>query len=157
MLGLTLPVITMLAQQEKTSVTIEGEVVRPLHFTVEELTQLKQTEVKANDKDGKEHTFKGVTLVDLLDSAGVTLGKALRGKNLTKYVLVKAADGYEVVFSLVEIDPEFTEHTILLAYRVDGNLLPKGEGPIRLVVPGDKKPTRWVRQLTSMKVLSSKE
>lgn len=157
MLVLTLRASTVLAQQEKSSLTVEGEVVRRLDLTLEVLTQIQQTEVRAKDKDGKEHVFKGVKLVSLLDSAGVTLGKALRGKNLTKYVLIQAADGYQVVFSLAEVDPEFSEQTILLAYRVDGNPLPKGEGPIRLVVPGDKKPTRWVREVTSIKVLSSKE
>jgi hypothetical protein len=73
--------------------------------------------------------------VDILDSAGVTLGSQLRGENLAKYVLIKATDGYQIIFSLPEIDPEFTRETILQAYRVDGNPLPKGEGPFRIIAP----------------------
>jgi DMSO/TMAO reductase YedYZ molybdopterin-dependent catalytic subunit len=137
--------------------TVDGEVSKPLKLTWEDLLKLKQTEVKAKDKEGKEHSYKGVLLVAILDSAGVTLGKVLRGENLTKYVLIKAADGYKVIFSLPEIDPEFTDQTILLAYQVDGNPLPKGEGPFRIVVPNDKKPARWIRELTNIKIVFSKE
>ncbi|HTE33188.1 MAG TPA: molybdopterin-dependent oxidoreductase [Chryseolinea sp.] len=137
--------------------TVEGEVLKPLKLTLHDLSKLKQTEVKAKDKDGKEHSFKGVRLVDILDSAGVSLGKELRGKNLTKYILIKAVDGYEVIFSLPEVDPEFTGQTIILAYQVDGNPLPKGEGPFRIVAPNDKRPARWIRELTTIKVVFSKE
>jgi DMSO/TMAO reductase YedYZ molybdopterin-dependent catalytic subunit len=70
------------AAQDKPSFTVEGEVLRPLKLTLDNLYKLKQAEVKAKDKDGTEHTFKGVRLADILDSAGVTLGKELRGKNL---------------------------------------------------------------------------
>ncbi len=156
--GLSVPVANTFAQTAvKPSFTVEGEVLRPLKLTLDELSKMKQTEVKAKDREGNEHTFKGVRLVDLLDSAGVTLGRELRGENLAKYVLVKAVDGYEVIFSLPEVDPEFTGQTIILAYQVDGNPLPKGEGPFRLVVPNDKRPARWIRELTSIKVLYSKE
>jgi len=143
--------------QVKPSVSVEGEVLKPLKLTAEDLGKFKASEVKGKDRDGKEHTFKGVRLVDVLDSAGVTLGGKLRGENLAKYVLVKAVDGYEVIFSLPEIDPEFTGQTILLALQVDGQPLPKGEGPFRMVVPNDKKQARWVREITTIKVLFSKD
>jgi len=137
--------------------TVEGEVLKPLKLTVEDLLNLKQTEIKAKDREAKEHIYKGVRLIDILDSAGVTLGKELRGENLAKYILIKAVDGYEVIFSLPEVDPEFTGQTIILAYQVDGNPLPKGEGPFRIVAPNDKRPARWIRELTTIKVVFSKE
>lgn len=138
--------------QPKPSFRVEGEVLKPLALTQDDLLKWKTTEVR-----GKEHVFKGVRLVDVLDSAGVTLGGKLKGKNLAKYVLVKAADGYEVIFSLAEIDPEFTSQTVLLAYEVDGHPLAKGEGPFRMVVPSDKKQARWIRELTTIKVVFSKD
>jgi DMSO/TMAO reductase YedYZ molybdopterin-dependent catalytic subunit len=143
--------------QPKPSFRVEGEVLKPRTLTQDDLLKWKTAEAKGKDHDGKEHTFKGVRLVDVLDSAGVTLGGKLRGKNLAKYILVKAADGYEVIFSLPEIDPEFTNQTVLLAYEVDGHPLPKGEGPFRMVVPSDKKQARWIRELTTIKVVFSKD
>lgn len=136
--------------------TVEGEVLKPLKLTVEDLSGLRQAEVKTKDRDGKEHVFKGVRLIDVLDSAGVTIGKELRGENLAKYILINAVDGYQVIFALPEVDPEFTSQTILLAYQVDGIPLPKGEGPFRIVAPNDKKLARWIREITSIKILFSK-
>ena len=138
------------------TLTIEGEVLRPLKLSTNDLKTFAPVEVKANDKDAKEHTFKGVRLFDLLDSAGVTMGKQLRGENLAKYVLVQALDGYEVVFALPEIDLEFTDQVILLAYEVDGKLLSKGEGPFRMIVPHDKKHARWVRDIATIKIMFTK-
>jgi len=136
--------------------SVEGEVLRSLNLSVNDLHKLKSTELKAKDKDGTEHNFKGVSLSEVLDSAGVTLGNQLRGANLAKYVLVQATDGYEVVFSLPEIDPEFSNEQILLAYQVDGRALQPHDGPFRLVVPSDKKHARWIRQIKTIKVLFSK-
>jgi DMSO/TMAO reductase YedYZ molybdopterin-dependent catalytic subunit len=138
-------------------ITVEGEVLKPLKLFIEDVEKYPATEVRAKDRDGKEHIFKGTLLSVVLDSAGVTLGKELRGENLVKYVLVTAADNYQVLYSLPEIDPEFTSNTILLATHVDGKPLPKGEGLFRLVNPSDKKPARWIREITSIKVLYSKE
>ena len=147
---------TGFSQDHGASFSIGGEVLRPLKLSVKELAALKCSEIKAKDRDGKQHTFKGVMLWTILDSAGVTLGKDLRGENLAKYVVAKASDGYEVVFSLPEIDPEFSDKIILLAHEVDGKPLAATEGPFRLVVAQDKKHARWIRQLTSIQVLFSK-
>ena len=41
---------------------------------------------------------------------------------------------------------------VLLADRLDGKPLAKGAGPYRLVVPGDKRPVRWVKQVVRVSV-----
>lgn len=135
---------------------VEGEVQKPLNLDLSALRAMKQTEVTAKDHGGQQRLYKGVMLFDILGAAGVSLGSQLRGKNLLKYVSVKAVDGYEVIFALAEIDPEFTTQTILLAYEEDGKPLPKDDGTFRLVVPNDKKHARWIREITTIKVASSK-
>lgn len=97
-----------------------------------------------------------MSLYDVLQKAGVTLGATLRGQNLTKYVLAEAADGYHVVFALVELDKEFTDKQIILADKVDGAPLPATEGPYRIIVPDEKKAARSIRQLTALKVAFAK-
>lgn len=149
---LCLSVKVLTAQQTASYVAIEGEVVSPLKLSLEKLLLFKASEIEAKDKDGKQHTFKGVFLWDILDSAGVTQS----GKSLVKYVVARASDGYEVIFSLPEIDPAFSDKIILVAYEVNGKPLALHEGPFRLVVPDEKKHARWVRQLTRIKVLVSK-
>jgi DMSO/TMAO reductase YedYZ molybdopterin-dependent catalytic subunit len=134
---------------------VEGDIEKPLKLSTKDLSSFPQAKVKAKDKEGNEHTFKGVLLSVILDSAGVPLGK-LRGENLVKYVLVMAADGYAIIYALPEIDPEFASGTVLLATHVDGKPLPKGEGPFRVVNTIDKKPTRWVREVTTIKILKGR-
>jgi len=45
----------------------------------------------------------------------------------------------------------------LLAYQEDGNPLKKGEGPFRMIVPKDKKHARWIREISTIKILFAKE
>lgn len=137
-------------------IVVDGEVTKPMTLSVDDLEKFAAAEIRTEDKEGKEHVYKGVSLSVLLDSAGVTLGKELRGENLVKYILVTAADNYQVIYSLPEIDPEFSSNTVLLATHVDGKPLPKGEGPFRLVNPADKRPARWIREVRSIKIVFSK-
>jgi hypothetical protein len=98
-----------------------------------------------------------VALIEVLEKAGVTTGAKLRGENLAKLILIKAADGYEVVYSLPEVDPEFTDKVIMVAIEKDGQPLPNGEGPFRMIAPNDKKQARWVREVREIKVVLAKE
>ena len=148
--------VTTLVAQAQTVLTITGEVTKPLTLQAADLKAMTHTTVTAKDRDGKEHSYSGIPLADLLKQAGATMGGELRGKNLTKCLLVKAADAYEVLFALPEIDPDFTAQTILLADSVDGAPLPQGIGPYRIVVPGEKKPARWIREVKSMEVKFAK-
>jgi hypothetical protein len=72
------------------------------------------------------------------------------------YVLVvEAADGYRASFSLGEVDPELTGRTVLLADLRNGAPLEGDLGPLRLVVPDDRRPARWVRQVTAVRVVGA--
>lgn len=142
--------------QQAASVSVTGEVTTPLTLTVQDLASYGKVSTKVKDRDGKEHEFTGVSLIAILEKAGVTTGSKLRGENLAKYVLVQAADGYEVIFSLPEIDPEFTDQVIILATTKDGAPLPSGEGPFRVIVPNDKKQARWIREVRGVRVLFNK-
>ncbi|WP_229253786.1 molybdopterin-dependent oxidoreductase [Dyadobacter sp. NIV53] len=151
---LLLPILSQ--AQNADSFTVTGEVTTPLTLKKEDLAGYKQLSHKVKDRDNKEHEFKGVALSEIMEKAGVTTGSKLRGENLAKYVIISAADGYEVVYSLPEIDPEFTDQVILLAIEKDGQPLPNGEGPFRMIVPNDKKQARWIREVRSIKILFAK-
>lgn len=147
-----LPRVAALGQGTDNYFTVEGEVEKPLKIGISELGQMQQHTAEVKDSDGNTHTYTGVRLSDILLQAGATLGSQLRGENLVKYVLVKAVDGYEVLYSLPEIDPEFTDNLILLAYQVDGKPLPTGVGPFRMVIPHEKRHARWIREINSIKI-----
>jgi hypothetical protein len=97
--------------------------------------------------------FEGVTLKALLEKAGVPFGQSLRGKRLASCLLVEAADGYRVVIALPELDPDFTDKQVVLAYLQDGKPLDEKAGPYRIVIPDEKRMARWVRQVTTLKIV----
>ncbi|MEO5995825.1 MAG: molybdopterin-dependent oxidoreductase [Chitinophagaceae bacterium] len=141
----------------KPSVKVSGEVTKPLILTMDDLVKMKPVSTSMKDRAGTDHNYKGVAMQELLDMAGVTMDKQLRGENLGKYLLVKCADGYEVVFSLAELDSSFTDRVVTLVYESDGKPLPANVGPFRLVVPGEKKPARSSFQVVALLIKFAKE
>lgn len=144
------------AQTAEAIVKVTGEVTMPLELKLADLQQFMQTEVKRKDKDGNDHIYTGVTLADILQKAGATIGKELTKENLAKYVLVEASDGYQVVFGLAELDKGFTDRLIILATQIDGKPLDSRDGPFRVIVQDEKKPARCIRQVTSIKIQFAK-
>ncbi|PKK36478.1 molybdopterin-binding protein [Siphonobacter sp. SORGH_AS_0500] len=140
----------------QTVLKVSGEVAQPLHLQATDLKVLPHVEIKAADRDGKEHRYSGIPVIELLKKVGVTVGGQLRGENLVKYALIRAADGYEVLFALPELDPEFSNRTIILAESMDGAALPAGMGPYRIVVPEEKKPARWIREVREIEIRFAK-
>lgn len=134
------------------TIDVGGEVSRPFKLSAADLAKLPRLTVNAKDHDGKPVTFEGVALVEVLRLAGVEFGEKLRGKQLALFLSVDAADGYRAVFALPELDPAFTDQTIILADRRDGKPLSDAEGPWRIVVPVEKRQGRWVRQVVALTI-----
>ncbi|HVD98431.1 MAG TPA: molybdopterin-dependent oxidoreductase [Cytophagaceae bacterium] len=147
----------VLRAQTAACIKVEGEVTTPLTLCAEEFAKMKHTEAIMKDRDGKEYRYSGVPVSEILKQAGATVGKDLRGENLSKYLLVKAADGYEVLFSLAELDSTFTDRVVILADQLEGKPLPAGKGPFRIIVPGEKKPARCAFEVTRLIVRFSSE
>ncbi len=124
-------------------------------LTAAQLASSPHVTVSVKDHDVVTQ-FEGVPLATLLAGAGVQLGDKLRGPRLTEVLMVEAADHYQVVFALAEIDPVFATREIILADKRDGKPLDAKEGPFRIVAPGDKRPARWVRQATALRVIAVK-
>jgi DMSO/TMAO reductase YedYZ molybdopterin-dependent catalytic subunit len=141
------------AQDPAASFTVTGAVKTPLTLTAADLAKMPRASVKSMS-GGLETTFEGVWLHEILKRAGAPLGSELRGKALASYIVADAKDGYEVVYSLAEIDPAFTSEQFLLADTADGKPLVGSQGPFRLVVPTDKPGARSVRMLTKIEVVT---
>ncbi|MFD2144171.1 molybdopterin-dependent oxidoreductase [Mucilaginibacter antarcticus] len=122
----------------RTNSQSRGRGCDPLTIDAAEFAKYPQIKVSRKDKEGKDHTYTGVALMDILTKAGATMGDELKGKNLTKCLLVDAADNYQAVFALAELDKAFTECAVILTNTVDGKPLPKGDGPFRIIVQNEK-------------------
>jgi hypothetical protein len=104
------------------------------------------------DRDRKEVVYEGTLLPEVLRRVAAPLGDAFHHEHPTWYVLIEARDGYRALFALPEVDPAFSDQVILLADRKDGKPLSMEEGPLRLVVPDDKRPARWIRQVIGVRL-----
>lgn len=135
------------------SISFSGDMPNPFELSLKELKSMPQSEVSGKDRDEEVHSFQGVLLIDLLKKGGMKFGTALKGINQAQYLLVEAADGYKVIFSLPEIDPEFSGKQILIAHSRDGVALEEGVGPFRFVVPEEKLHARWIREVVAVKLV----
>ena len=106
------------------------------------------------DVHGVVHECSGPKLIDVLAVLGLPHGEALRGKALARTVEIDARDGYEVVFSLAELDPTLGNTPAIIATRCDGKPLDAKDGPYRLVVPNDQRPARSARQVKTITLSS---
>jgi len=143
---------TVLGAGDAQDIAVQNEAGATVKVTGAEIAAMPHQKVSVDDH-GKTVIFEGVPLRLVLEEGGVAFGKSLRGKRLSSCLVAEAADGYRVVIALPELDPEFTDRVILLADRADGHPLDTKEGPFRIVVPGEKRMARWVRQVTSFKVV----
>lgn len=138
------------------AVQLSGTEGEPITLTAAELKKLPRTTVDAVDRAGKAVKFSGVAVHHLLEKAKAPLGESLRGERMRLFVCVEAKDKYGAVFALPEFDPAFTDRVIILADEQDGQPLGEGKGPYQIIVPGEKRHSRWVRMVEKIRVLDSK-
>jgi len=140
------------ADQEPAVLKVEGAVTTPLSLTQADLAQFPRASATLT-QDGGTVTYEGVLLYDILVKAGVPFGQAMTGKSMASYLLASARDGYQVVFALPEVDPQFAGAKIIVADKVDGAPLPNREGPFRIVAPEDKMHARSIYSLVKLEVV----
>ena len=104
------------------------------------------------------HTYTGATLWGILDSAGIASNPAVKNDVLNKYVLATGSDGYQAVFSLGELNPNFGNRPDLVAYAetLGGASAPLGaDGLASVTAPGDVRGGRYVANLVNLDVRGS--
>jgi hypothetical protein len=139
-------------QSAPATIGVSGDIATPLILKAEDLAAMPREKASVPEPDGTQAEYEGVPLREILKRAGLPFGK-LRGKALTTYVLAKAHDGYQVVFTLGEIDAEFGDQQILVADKREGKALLGYQGPFRLLCPHDKAGARSVRMLEALEIV----
>jgi hypothetical protein len=57
-----------------------------------------------------------------------------------------------VGFGIADLEPSISGRRAVVARERDGQPLASGEAPLRLVIGGDQRPSRCVRQLVALRV-----
>lgn len=128
--------------------TVDGQVLNPITLTVEDLrsdfsSQTVEVTYQSGD-NAVSTTFTGVPLWLILSAAQPNLNADVPNDRLSTFIVVTATDHYQAVISWGELDPEFGNQPILVAYEENGGPIGDEEGPMRLVVPGDGRGGRYV-------------
>jgi ABC-type molybdate transport system substrate-binding protein len=97
----------------------------------------------------QQNEWTGPLLWDVLAASSVA--DAIKpAEHVRLAVRVTGADGYTAVVALAEISPQFAGRPIQLADHLNGTLLP--DHGLRLVVPGDKRGGRSVRDVVRIDI-----
>lgn len=101
---------------------------------------------------GTTLTCQGPRMDAVLTMLGVPMGKAMRGAALAATVDLRARDNHRVTLAASTFDPGISGRESILAHRCNGKLLDAHAGPWRLLIQGDVRPARWIRQVHNIVV-----
>jgi DMSO/TMAO reductase YedYZ molybdopterin-dependent catalytic subunit len=97
----------------------------------------------------QQNEWTGPLLWDVLVASGA-VDRAKPAEQVHLSVRVTGADGYVAVVALAEIAPQFANRPIQIADRMNGTPLP--DRALRLVVPGDRRGGRSVRDVVRIDI-----
>jgi hypothetical protein len=148
-MGMTKP---LAATSTSLSVTIDGKATV---FSVADLKAMPQKTVSVhNAHNNSDETYSGVLLGDLLAKAGFVADKTTQRKMLRSYLQVEGTDKYFVIYSVTEVEASEHAGDVIVATSMNGGGL-GADGELKLVSTEDKKPQRWVRNLTAVTMKSA--
>jgi hypothetical protein len=91
-----------------------------------DIARLPQQTISTTDH-GTPAVFQGVRLADVLAKVALPTGEEFHSTASSYTPIVEARDGYRAAF-------------------------PDKHGPFQLVVPGEKRSARWVRQVAALRI-----
>lgn len=100
-----------------------------------------------------DETYSGVPVSELVKQAEPALatGDKTKFKPLMTVVVFEGTDKYRVVLTECDLEPSCHEGMVLVADTMNGQPLTT-DGAFKLISTQDKKPQRWVRNLTSITI-----
>ena len=123
-------------------------------LSADDLRALPQVEVADSSAETGRLLFRGPTVRSVVSLVGAPEGRALRGQSMTIVVVAEASDGYKVVYALAELDAQFGGRTAIVALTENGKPLAAQFGPLRIAMAGEAHRARWIRQLTTLRLVS---
>jgi hypothetical protein len=144
------------ASEPSTQLTLRGLDGKTVSLTAEEIATLPHKTISVfNSHTKANETYSGVALSDLLAKIGVPRGEEVKGKLFMTAVIAAGTDKYRVLYALAEVDPSIHTGDVIVADSVDGQKLGK-EGAFKMVSTEERRPARWVRNLTEISVIEVK-
>ena len=154
----------LFAQDSVETLSIQGDVNKPLQWTVEQLKEQFADKVQdvpfraRSDRPGKIAT--GVPLLSIIQAAQPKAEKAniwastKEHHNMLFLVMLEdTTNGYYVFFSAAELMPEFGNEEAWVVWNIDEKPLTEREAPVRLIIPNDKWLDREIFSLNKITIM----
>ena len=117
-------------------------------LSIAELQAMPQKTVTVHNEHTKmDETYTGVLLGGVLAKYGFPVDKTTQRKMLRSYLVAEGTDKYWVLYSVTEIEGSEHNGEVIVATSMGGKPL-REDGQFKLVDSSDKKPQRWVRNLS---------
>jgi hypothetical protein len=143
------------ASAPSTTLTVTGLDGKATTYSIPDVQAMPHTTVSVyNEHTRANERYAGVPLTELLSRTGAPTGEKLRGKAFLLYVIAEGTDHYRVVYSIDETDPANHAGEVIVADSLNGAPL-AADGAFKLVSTEDKRPARWVRNLTAITIKSA--
>jgi hypothetical protein len=115
----------------------------------------ERRDVQEEDGSGNMTVYHGMSLLDVLEKAGLETKSMPSGRKLAPAVVVAAArDGYTAVFSVGELLMHRADPRAFLVAETGSGPLPEDKGPIRLIVSGDRPRSAYGLASIELKALA---
>jgi hypothetical protein len=151
-MGATMPAKPPAPASTSLTLTVNGKATR---FSVAELKAMPQKSLQVHNEHTKmDETYSGVALGDLLAKAGFTVDQTTHRTMLRSYLKAAGTDQYWVLYSVTEVEGSEHAGDVIVATAMDGKGL-GADGELKLVSSEDKKPQRWVRNLTAIEMVAA--
>jgi hypothetical protein len=132
--------------------TVDGKTTT---LTPAELAAMPQKTVTVHNEHTKtDETYTGVSLGDLLGKYGLPVDKSTHQKMLHSYITAEGTDKYWVLYSMTETESSEHNAEVVIATNMSGKPL-GDDGQLKFVSTADKKPERWVRNLSVITVVTA--
>jgi hypothetical protein len=131
-------------------IALSGMGVAVSRLTPESLADLPPVAMDVSfmtSKGEEKGHYDGVLLWDVLKRTRLLEGIE-HNAELRRTFDVAGSDGYVIAFSVGELAANFGDTPAMIALKVDGK--PLGPANLRLIVPGDKRGARNVRDVASI-------
>jgi hypothetical protein len=150
--GMDMPAKQKTPLSNSLTLTIDGKATV---VSVADLQAMPQKTVSVHNEHTKvDETYSGVVLGDLLAKYGFAVSQATHRKMLRSYVMAEGTDKYWVLYSATEIEASEHSGDVVVATSMNGKSL-GDDGALKLVSTDDKKPQRWVRNLSAITLKSA--
>ena len=134
---------------------IAGDVQQPKRWSAAEFRAAFESDLQeatATSK-GREIHFRGVPLLKVIERAEPKANLDRKNAALALAVVVEARDRYAAAFSLCELRDEYGHAPAFVAVEIDRRPLEADRGPVELIVPNDRKSSRWVHSVARIHVV----